>query len=185
MSRRDRSPWAFLTTTGRGTVVWLALFGIMMVPAAAKDLSCPGTINATSLSPLKPGLALEFRVLNRSAENLTLADSFADGMRDAGTSVSKDGPLILSVTFLVTEAASSPTASSKLHSDFTWMKNLDSNVGAHRPTLKMTASLVTRAGVESIWIATVDCTVATLDSRLLAHDLGVLVAGHFGQTVTQ
>ena len=34
----------------------------------------------------------------------------------------------------------------------------------------------------------VDCdgglTVATLDSHLLAHDLGVLVAGHFGESVS-
>ena len=171
MSRRDRSARPFLAT-GRGAVVWLVLFGNMMVPAVAKDVSCPGTINATSLSPIKPGWALEFRVLNRSTENLALANSFTDGMREAGATVSKDGPLILNVTFLVTEAASGSTASSKLHSEFAWMKNLDSSAGAHRPTLKLTASLLKKEGVESMWIATVDCTVATLDSHLLSTILG-------------
>jgi hypothetical protein len=173
---------------GRGAqaVAWLALFGSMMAaPALAKDPpSCPGTITATSLNPIKPASALEFRVQNRSKENLALADGFADGMREAGATVSKDGPLILDVTFLVTEAAPGPTAASTLHADFTWMKNLGSPVGTQRPTLKLTASLLKKEGVESMWIATVDCTVATLDSHLLAHDLGVLVAVHFGESVT-
>jgi hypothetical protein len=172
---------------GRGAqaVAWLALFGSMMAaPALAKDPSCSGTITATSLNPIKPASALEFRVQNQSKENLALADGFTDGMREAGATVSKDGPLILDVTFLVTEAASDSTAASTLHADFTWMKNLGSTTGTQRPTLKLTVSLSKKEGVELMWIATVDCSVATPDSHLLAHDLGVLVAGHFGKSGT-
>jgi hypothetical protein len=178
---------AFLTT-GRGVqaAAWLALFGsvVVVAPALAKDHSCSGTILATSLSPIEPASALEFRVINQATENLALADSFADGMREAGAKISKDGPLILNVTFLVTEAASGPTATPTLHSDFAWMKNLGSNAGEHRPTLTLTAALLKKEGVEAMWVATVDCTVSTVDSHALAHDLGVLVAGHFGESVT-
>ena len=56
-------------------------------------------------------------------------------------------------------------------------------VGTHQPTLMLTASLLKKENVELMWVANVDCTITTLDAHQLAHDLGLQVAHHFGESI--
>ena len=56
-------------------------------------------------------------------------------------------------------------------------------VGTHQPTLMLTASLLKKETVELMWVANVGCTITTLDAHQLAHDLGLQVARHFGESI--
>ena len=180
---------ATMTTVPTG--FWVLLLANMLTgPAVGGELTCSGTITATSLNPTKPGSAMDFRVMNKSADNLALAEDFSNGLREMGATISSGGPLILAVTFLVTEPAET-SAVPKLHSDFAWMSKLDLNAGAgsanpakaHLPTLKMTASVSNKQNADLMWVATVECAVATTDGHRLAHDLGVMISRHYGKSV--
>ena len=180
---------ATMTTVPTGFWI-LLLAGTLTGPAAAEALTCSGTITATSLNPIRPGSALDFRVMNKSTDNRALADDFSKGLREMGATVSSAGPLILAVTFLVAEPADA-SAVPKLHSDFAWMGNLGLNAGtaspdhakARQPTLKMTASVSNKQNADLMWVATVECAVATTDGHQLAHDLGVMVSRYYGKSV--
>jgi hypothetical protein len=168
------------------TGVWIAfLTPIMTGQTIARDMACPGTITASSMSPIDPRAAIAFSILLRSRENLEIGESFIDGMREAGATISPDGSLALNVTFLVTEYSGS-SASPTLHADFAWIKRPDppDHAAARRPTLRLTAALLKKQEGDLIWVATVECTVTTLDAHLIAHDLGVVVATYFGKQVS-
>jgi hypothetical protein len=174
----------------RRLAIWFVLLcAIAVTPTtAARAMACPGTMIATSLSPISPGSAVEYRILPPSTENLALGESFAKGVREAGVITAEDGPLVLTIAFLVTQTTSA--SSTILRSDFAWMKELNrtkpqkavGRVGAHQPTLRLTASLLKKESVELMWVANVDCTITTLDAHQLAHDLGLQVARHFGKS---
>jgi hypothetical protein len=163
----------------RRLAIWFVLLcAIAVTPTTARAMACPGTMIATSLSPISPGSAVEYRILPPSTENLALGESFAKGMREAGVITAEDGPLVLTIAFLVTQTISASPASTILRSDFAWMKELnrtklqkaDGRVGAHQPTLRLTASLLKKESVALMWVANVDCTIKTLDAHQLAHD---------------
>ena len=173
----------------RRLAIWFVLLGVVAVtPTTARAMACPGTMIATSLSPISPGSAVEYRILRPSTENRALGESFAKGVREAGVTTAEDGPLVLTIAFLVTQTTSASSASTILRSDFAWMKELSrqkagGRVRTHQPTLMLTASLLKKESIELMWVANVDCTITTLDAHQLAHDLGLQVARHFGESI--
>ena len=183
----DVGPQPGVTVVRRLAIWFVLLAAIAVTPTAARALACPGTMIATSLSPISPGSAVAFRILRPSTENRALGESFARGVRDAGVITAEDGPLVLTISFLVIQRPSGSPASTILRSDFAWMKELKAGgrVGTHQPTLMFTASLLKKENVELMWVASVDCTITTLDAHQLAHDLGLQVAHHFGESIVR
>ena len=65
----------------RRLAIWFVLLGaIAVTPTTARAMACPGTMIATSLSPISPGSAVEYRILRPSTENRALGESFAKGV---------------------------------------------------------------------------------------------------------
>ena len=87
---RDRATARNAMLLAASVMVWCG--------GASATPSCQGTYAATSLQPLPERVVVDLDIRDRSPRNLTLADRFLRGVREAGVAVGQDANVLLHVS---------------------------------------------------------------------------------------
>lgn len=166
--------------------------------------SCTGTYHARSLQPLPVPTIVALDIRDASSRNLDLAARFTDGLHRAGVSTGgvPNSRMELTARISGTEsedrfgAPNNPAASAargnelgerlRVLPEMPRLPLLDHR-GKPRiaPALFLRAELVEADTHKVLWLAIVHCTMAPVDDKQLAYDLGVLVGASLGRTVGQ
>lgn len=144
-------------------------------------------------------VALDIR--DDSPRNLELAARFTDGLQHAGVSTRGVPNSRMELTARITKsddgfgskdniAGSSPLRNEpsggkvRVLPEMPRLPLLDRRSEARTaPVLFLRAELVEPHVHKVLWIAVVHCTMAPIDDKQLAYDLGVLIGGSLGRTV--
>ncbi len=173
--------------------------------------SCTGQYSATSLQPLPQPAVIALDLHSSTPVNASLGQAFTRGMREAGVRVSGAPTARISVTWqAVGQGAGNPSGTglgtgggtgwqtwsggargglqggmSAALPDFPDARMFRPSQSAQSALLMLRAE-VRKVGSQSVaWVATVQCTVQSADSELLAHQLGRLLGGAIGRRVSQ
>lgn len=198
----------------RGAAAALALGAAMLLAITASAVameSCTGQYSATSLQPLPQPAIIGLDLHSSTPVNASLGQAFTRGMREAGVQVSGTPTARISVTWqAVGQGAGNPSGAglgtgggagwqtwsggargglqggmSAALPDFPDARMFAPRQSA-RSALLMLRAEVRKVGSQSVaWVATVQCTVQSADSELLANQLGRLLGGAIGRRVSQ
>ena len=190
---RDRATARNAMLLAASVMVWCG--------GASATPSCQGTYAATSLQPLPERVVVDLDIRDRSPRNLTLAERFLGGVREAGVAVGQDANVLLHVsTSRLGETSSGATrGAERTYSELGGLAG-----GGMRPKLPPMPATGTRAsrpappaqpllvlrmdatvGAEtrSAWIASVQCRMTGSDEGDVAQELGRVIGGALGKRV--
>ena len=190
---RDRATAKSAMLLAASVMVWCG--GARATP------SCQGTYAATSLQPLPERVVVDLDIRDRSPRNLTLAERFLGGVREAGVAVGQDANVLLHVsTSRLGETSSGATrGAERTYSELGGLAG-----GGMRPKLPPMPATGTRASrpaptaqpllvlrmdatvgtdTRSAWIASVQCRMTGSDEGDVAQELGRVIGGALGKRV--
>ena len=190
---RDRATARNAMLLAASVMVWCG--------GASATPSCQGTYAATSLQPLPERVVVDLDIRDRSPRNLTLAERFLGGVREAGVAVGQDANVLLHVsTSRLGETSSGATrGAERTYSELGGLAG-----GGMRPKLPPMPATGTRASrpaptaqpllvlrmdatvgtdTRSAWIASVQCRMTGSDEGDVAQELGRVIGGALGKRV--
>ena len=190
---RDRATARNAMLLAASVMVWCG--------GASATPSCQGTYAATSLQPLPERVVVDLDIRDRSPRNLTLAERFLGGVREAGVAVGQDANVLLHVsTSRLGETSSGATrGAERTYSELGGLAG-----GGMRPKLPPMPATGTRASrpaptaqpllvlrmdatvgkdTRSAWIASVQCRMIGSDEGDVAQELGRVIGGALGRKV--
>ena len=153
-----------------------ALGALYAFPALAAS-ACPGSFRGSLIRPLPQPVTVELSVTRQNPENARLADEFADGLRDAGVTVSPSGNLRLGLSFLIHNRSDRGGAQQV---DFAWMEHLPAKAGS--ATIALTAMLVSPNDAAFVWVGSLECVIQTTSKDELARYIGTVIGRDWAAT---
>jgi hypothetical protein len=163
--------------------------------------SCQGTYAATSLQPLPERVVVDLDIRDRSPRNLTLAERFLGGVREAGVAVGQDANVLLHVsTSRLGETSSGATrGAERTYSELgglagggmrprlpplpTTGMRASRSAPAAQPLLVLRVDATEGKSTRIAWIATLQCQMTGSDDGGVAQELGRVIGGALGKRV--
>ena len=163
--------------------------------------SCQGTYAATSLQPLPERVVVDLDIRDRSPRNLTLAERFLGGVREAGVAVGQDANVLLHVS-TSRLGGTSPGATRGAEQTYSELGGLagggmrprlsplpttgmraSRSAPAAQPLLALRVDATEGKNTRIAWIASLQCQMTGSDDGDVAQELGRVIGGMLGKGV--
>jgi hypothetical protein len=147
--------------------------------------SCKGSLATALLHALPSPLSVALQTSVDNSANPDLARQFVNGLRQVGVNVTQDGNTTLSMAVSVVPAAATPNnLVGGTYKGFDWVSGQPTpgaGTTISGSSLSLSITLTDNAQSTQSWIATLQCSVQTDDSAVLAEDIGEIIGRNIGQ----
>jgi hypothetical protein len=177
-------------------LIALALAGTTWASGASATQTCQGSYTAALLQPLPAHVVAGLDVRDHSPRNLTLADRFLAGLRDAGVSVGAQPNVLLHITTSrLGDTSTQPNRAAAQASEFPGLQGgpqiglpalpatgfIAPRTPPAPPLLFMQVNATVAGSTRVAWLASLQCQMIGSDEGQLSEDLGRVIGSTLGQ----
>lgn len=180
MSKRNRLA-CVSSPTRRAGLAAAALTALGILVSGATDAraasSCVGQFQTSQLYPWPGGVSFSPALRPSDDYSQARTQAFISGLQQGGVTVNDTSPFAMQVVFSFLPGRSANTDKTEVYPDLQWNSAQGRSSNLVRPglvgqILNLTIIITDNSAYRQMWIGTMQCTIRSADTTVLAHDVG-------------